>query len=81
MPSVNKMCQQPVAQLGFKPGAFGRHHIAAVGNIEQLLYADRVKAESHFHLPAVHAFFQFAEAADATYEINPFVGTLVFNAQ
>ena len=40
--SVNQMCKQSISQLGFKPGAFGRHYHAAVGNVEQLLNAYRV---------------------------------------
>ena len=30
----NNMCQQSIPQLRFKPGAFGRHDITAIGNIK-----------------------------------------------
>ena len=76
--STNKMCQQPVSQLWFEPGAFWWHHVAAVGNIEQLLDAHRVQTECHRHFAAVYSFLQLTQTANSSDEVDPFVGPLIF---
>ena len=53
------MDNQTGTQFRFEPGCLGRHDITGIGNIQQLFHRNRLQSESHFHLPAVYAFFQF----------------------
>src|SRR5687768_17188662 len=76
-----QMRKQTIAQLGFKPGTFWRHHSTAVGYIKQLLYAYRVQAECCGHFATAHAFFQLGQATYATNKINTFIGARVLYVQ
>ena len=50
---------KPERSFGSNQVVFGRHDITGIGNIQQLFHRNRIQSESHFHLPAVYAFFQF----------------------
>ena len=75
------MCKQSVAQFRFEPGTLRRHHIPAVGDVEQLLDRDRMQGECHSHFTAVHPPLQCSQSADAADEIDALVRALIPDAQ
>jgi hypothetical protein len=81
MYGLDKMRQQSIPQFGLKPGTFGGHDISGICDIKQLLDGNRMEAESHFHLAAVHPALQFLQAPYATNKINALIGSLVFDVQ
>lgn len=68
-------------QFGLEPCCLGRHDVACVGNLHQLVHGDGIEGESHLHLTAVDTAFQLAQAADTADEVDTFVGTQVGDAQ
>ena len=62
---------QAAAELRLKPGSLGRHNHSAVRYAHYLLHGNGVQRQSRFHLAAVHALFQFAEATQPAHEIQP----------
>ena len=72
---------EPAAEFWLKPGGLGRHDFSAVGNIHDLLHRDGVKGEGKFHLAAIHALLQLAEAAQAAHEIDALIAAQVLDAQ
>ena len=75
------MRQQTIPQFGFKPSAFGRHYIAAIGYVKQLVNGNGMKAESQLHLSTIHTFLELLQAPDTAYKINSLVGSLICNSQ
>ena len=69
------------AQLGLKPSGLGRHDLATVGNVDNLLHGYGIEGQGHLHLATVNATFQFAQSANATNEVDALVGAQVGNAQ
>ena len=69
------------AQFRLKPSGLGRHDVARVGDVDDLLHAHRIEREGDFHLTAVDATFQLAEAADTANEVDALVGAEVFDAK
>ena len=68
-------------QFGLKPGSLGRHDLATVGNVDDLLHGHGIEGQSHLHLATVNTTFQFAQAADTANEVDALVGTQVGDAQ
>lgn len=52
---VQRMDHKAAAQLRLKPSGFGRHDVAAVGDIDNLLHGYGVERQGHFHFAAVYA--------------------------
>ena len=69
------------AQFRLEPSGLGRHDVAGVGNVDDLLHADRIEGEGDLHLAVVDATFEFAEAADAADEVDALVGAEVLDAK
>ena len=67
--------------MGSNQVTFWWHNLTTVGNIKKLFHADGIKAESQFHLTAVHSFFQFTQSPDPTYKINPVIGSCILNTK
>ena len=72
---------QSTAQFRFKPSGLRRHDFTAVGNIDELLHRNRVQSEGNFHFSAVHAAFQFTEAAKTAHKVDPFVCPKILDAK
>ena len=68
-------------QLRFEPRRLGRHDVARVGNIHQLLHADRIEGQSHLHLTTVHTLLQLAQPADTAHEVDALVRTEVLDTE
>ena len=68
------MDDQAGTELRLKPGGLGRHNVARVGDVDDLLHRDRIKGEGDLHLTIVHAAFQLAEATDTAHEVDALVG-------
>ena len=75
------MNHQARAQFRLKPSGLGRHDVAGVGDVDDLLHAHRIERESDLHLTAVHTTFQLAEATDTANEVDALVGAEVLDAQ
>ena len=69
------MNHQSGPQFRLEPSGFRRHDITGIGNIQQLFHGYRIQSESNLHFTAVHAFFQFTQPTDTSYEIDSFRGT------
>ena len=67
------MDNQSTAQFGLKPRRLGRHDVARISNVHQLLHADRIECESDLHLSAIYTALQLTQATDAAYEVNALV--------
>ena len=74
------MDYEPAAEFRLKPGGLGRHDFAAVGDVHDLLHGNGIEGEGEFHLAAVDALLQLAEAAQAAHEVDALVATQVLDA-
>ena len=79
--SIQLVDYKATSELGFKPGCFRWHNVAAVSNVNQLFHGYRIKGEGDFHLSAVYPFLQFFQASDATNKVNACTAPEVFDAQ
>lgn len=75
------MNHQPRTQLRLKPSCLGRHDVARIGDVHQLLHGNGIEGQCHFHLTAVHPLLQLFQTTDATYKVDTLVGTEVFDAK
>ena len=75
------MDYQPRPQFGLEPGGFGRHDLAAVGDVHDLLHADGEESECSTHLTAVHTALEFSESTQPAYEVNAFAAAQVAKLQ
>ena len=75
------MGKQSIPQFWFEPSAFGWHYGSAVGNVEQLMNADRIQTEGNCHFTAIDPFYQLIQSPNSTNEIDSLVGSLITNAQ
>ena len=75
------MDHQTGSEFRLKPCGLGRHDVAGVGDVDDLLHAHGIERESDFHLTAIDATFQLAEAADTANEVDALVGAEVLDAQ
>ena len=75
------MDYKPAAEFRLKPGGLGRHDFATVGDVHDLLHGNGIEGEGKFHLAAIHALLQFAEAAQAAYEVDALVAAQILDAQ
>ena len=64
-------------ELRFKPSSFGRHDVAAVGNVDELAHCYRIKSQSHLHFAAVNPSLEFAETSDSAYEVDSLIAAKV----
>src|ERR1700722_19064066 len=78
---LDQMRQQPIPQLGFKPGALRGHDLPAIRDVKQLIDTHRVKTKSRFHLAAVHPALQLRQPPDTSYKVNSFIGPGIFYGQ
>ena len=51
---------ESAAELGFEPGGFGGHDVAAVGNVHDLLHADGIEGKGHLHFATVDTGLQLS---------------------
>ena len=65
-------------QFRFEPCCLGRHDVAGIGYVHQLLHSDRIKSQCHFHFATVHTAFLFFHAPDTTDKIDTFIRTKIF---
>lgn len=68
-------------QFRFEPSRLGRHDVAGIGNVHQLLHGDRIKGQRDLHLATVDTALQFSQPTDSTYEIDTLIRTEVFYTQ
>ena len=59
----------------------GKHDVAGVGNIHELLHRHGIKGEGHLHLTAIDAALELAQATDATHEVDALVLAQVTQAE
>ena len=69
------------AEFGLEPGGLGGHDVAGVGDVHELLHGYGVEGEGECHFAGVDAATEFVEAADASYEVDAFVGSEVVDAE
>ena len=67
------------AELGLEPCGLGRHDVAGVGDVDELLHRDRVEGEGDLHFAGVHAAGALARAtglipADCKFKISAHAG-------
>lgn len=75
------MNHQSRTQLRLKPSCLGRHDVARIGDVHQLLHGNGIEGQCHFHLTTVHPLLQFAQPADTADKVDTLVGTEVFDAE
>ena len=75
------MNHQSRTQLRLKPSCLGRHDVARIGDVHQLLHGNGIEGQCHFHLTTVHPLLQLSQTTDAAYKVNTLVGTEVFDAE
>ena len=75
------MDNNTAAQLRLKPSGLGRHNVAAVGDVDELLHRNGVECKGYLHLTAVHPLLQLAEASDTTNKVDAFVPAEILDAQ
>ena len=68
-------------QFRLKPSSLGRHDVAGVSDVDDLLHAHWIEREGDLHLTAVDATLQFAEATDTADEVDALVGAEVLDTQ
>lgn len=68
-------------EFRLEPRCLGRHDVAGISDIHQLLHADRIKRQSYLHLSAVHPTLQLAQPTDATHKVYTLVGSQILDAQ
>ena len=66
------MNHQSRTQLRLKPSCLGRHDVARIGDVHQLLHGNGIEGQCHFHLTAVDTLLQFTQTANTPYEVNAF---------
>ena len=71
----------PERNFGSNQVVFGRHDVARIGDVHQLLHGNGIEGQCHFHLTAVHPLLQLFQTTDATYKVDTLVGTEVFDAK
>ena len=77
---IQSVNHQARAQFRLKPSGLGRHDVARVGDVDDLLHAHWIEREGHFHLTAIDATLKLAEATDTANEVNALVGAEVLDA-
>ena len=75
------MNQQAVAELGFKPGALGRHNLASVGDVHELIEGGRIHGKGAGAFTAIDALHEFAETTDATDKVDALGSTRIVNVE
>ena len=75
------MNYQSRTQLRFEPSGLGRHDIAGIGNVHQLLHGHRITRQSHFHLTADPPLLHLAQPAEPADNGETLVGTEVFDTE
>ena len=75
------MDDEPRTQLRFEPCRLGWHDITRISNVHQLLHADGIEGQGHFHLAAIHTLLQLAQPADTAHEVDALVRTEVLDAE
>ena len=75
------MNDKAAAEFRLEPRRFWRHDFAGIGDIHDLFHRDRIECQSHLHLAAVHAAFQFAEATETADEVDALVFAKVLDAE
>ena len=78
---VKLMDHKTRAKFRLEPCGLGRHDVATVGNIHQLLHGYGIESERHGHFARVNSAFQFAEPADSTDEIDALIRTEIGDAE
>ena len=75
------MDQQTVAELGFEPGALGRHDFAGIGDVHELVESGREHGKGAGAFTAVDALHEFTESANATDKVNALGSTGVVDIE
>ena len=75
------MNYQTTSQLRLKPRGLGRHDFSAVGNIHDLLHGDGIEGQSHTHFARINPTTKFAQATQATHEVDTLVAPQIGYAQ
>ena len=63
----------PERSLGSNQVVLGGHDVAGVGNVHELLHRYGIEGEGHLHLPAIDTALEFAQATDASDEVDALV--------
>ena len=64
------MHDETATQLRLEPSGLGRHDLAAVSDVHNLLHRDRIEGEGCTHLTAIYTTLQLAEATQAANEVD-----------
>ena len=75
------MNNQSAAQFRLEPSCLRRHDFSAVGDVHNLLHADRIECECCTHLTAIHTAFQFLKSAQTAYKVDALAGAEVANLE
>jgi hypothetical protein len=79
--ALNHVREHRVAELGFKPGALGRHDAASVGDGHEVFDAGGEHREGAGVFTGVHEFLEFASAANAADEVDALARARVIDAE
>lgn len=75
------MGEEAVAELGFEPGALGRHDAAVVRDGHEVIEVGGMEGEGAGELALADQAFEFGGAADAADELDAFAGAGVVDAE
>lgn len=75
------MGKHAIAELGFEPGAFGRHDAAGVGDSHEVFDAGGIHGKGAGELAAVDHSLQFGCAPDSAHEVDAFAGAGIINPE
>ena len=75
--SVEDVRDETVGEFRLKPGRFGRHDLARIGNRHQFVHLGREHGKCDCHFAAIHPALKFRQATNATDEIDAFVAAQI----
>ena len=74
---VEAVDDETAAELGLEPCGLGRHDVAGVGNVHDLIHADGEEGKGCYHLAAIDAALEFAVATETADKVDALAGAEV----
>src|SRR5437667_8744831 len=78
---LQQVAKHCVPELGFEPGALGRHNAAGIDDLHEIVDARRMHGKGAGVFAAVDEFLQFAGASDTADKVEPGTGAWIGDAK